>query len=112
MHVQVLRPQRISQRFGFLTPFIIQLFMVQHRNHRLIAQGCEVINLKQFVAQDVVVANAVDHCRHQRVDELAGCREAVDANTVFGLAVEHDVVQVITVMPQAEFGAHTVMADR
>ena len=112
MHIQVFRPQRIPQRFSFLTPFIIQLFMVQHRYHRLIAQGCEVINLKQFVTQDVVVANAFDHCRHQRVDKLTGCREAVDTDTVFGLAVEHDVVQIITFMPQTEFRAHTVVADR
>ena len=64
------------------------------------------------MAQDVVVANAVDHCRHQRVDKLAGRRETVDADTAFGLAVEHDVVQIIPVMPQTKFRAHTVVADR
>ena len=64
------------------------------------------------MAQRAVIANAVEHGGHQGVDELACRRESVYADAVLGLLVEHDVVQVITVVPDAEFRAHTVVADR
>ena len=111
MHIQVLRSQRIPQRFRFLAPLIIQLFMVQQRNHRLIAHRGEVINLEQLMAQDAIMAHAFNHRRHQLVNQLAGRREAVDADTAFRLLIKNDVIQVVAVMPQAKFGAHPIMAD-
>ncbi len=58
------------------------------------------------------MAHAVEHCRHQLVDELAGGREGIDANTRLGLLIEDDVIEVVAVVPQAKFSAHPVVADR
>ena len=85
--------------------------MVQQGNNRLIALRGQVVNLEQLVTQHRIVAHAVHYQRHQLVDKLTRCREAVHADTGLRLLIENDVVQVVTVVPDAEFGAHAVVAD-
>ena len=112
MHIQILRAQCIAQGFRFLTPLIIQLFMVQQGNHRLITQRGEVINLEQLVAQNGIITHTRNHRRHQLVDEFTGGGEAIHADTAFGLLIENDVIQVIAIVPDAELRTHPVMTDR
>lgn len=46
VHVQPLCAQRVTQRFGLFAPLVVEFFVVQQRDHRLIAQGSEVVNLE------------------------------------------------------------------
>ncbi len=112
MHVDVLRTQCITQGFCGLAPFVIQRFMVQQRDDGLIALGGEVVNLEQLMAQQRIITHAIHHQGHQLVNQLAGRRETVHADTAFGLLIEDDVIKVVAVMPDAEFGTHTVVTDR
>ncbi|MOA34496.1 hypothetical protein D3C78_1558710 [compost metagenome] len=64
MDVDILRPQRIAQDFGFFAPFVVQLFVIQHRDDGLIALGGQVINLEQFMTQLRVSAYPFNHQRH------------------------------------------------
>ena len=112
MHVEVFRAQRIAQDLGLLAPLIVEFFVVQQRYHGLVAQGRQIIDLEQFMAQNRVIAHAVKNLDHQLIDELTCRREAIDANPGFRLLIEHDVVQVVPVMPQAEFSTHTIMTYR
>ncbi|MNE78750.1 hypothetical protein D3C80_1751850 [compost metagenome] len=48
---------------------------------------------------------------HQAVNQLAGRREAIDTDTLLGLLIEHDVVHIVLIMPDAEFRTHPVVAD-
>ena len=64
VHIQPLRTERIAQRFGLLAPFVVELFMIQQRDHRLIAERGEVVNLEKLMTQGVVIAYAVEHRGH------------------------------------------------
>ena len=64
------------------------------------------------MAQHRVVTHAFNDQRHQLIDKLARCREAVHANSGFRLLIENDVVQVVTVVPDAKLCTHAVVADR
>ena len=111
MNVDVLRAQRIAQRFCLLAPLVVKRFVIQQRDNCLIALRGQVVNLEQLVTQYRIVAHAVHYQRHQLVNELARRRKAVHANTGFRLLIENDVVQVVAVVPDPELGAHAVVAD-
>ena len=50
MHIESLGSQGVTQRLRLLTPGIIQLFMIQQRNDRLVAEGGQIVNLEQLLA--------------------------------------------------------------
>ena len=112
MHIEPLGSQGVTQRLRLLTPGIVQLFMIQQRNDRLVAEGGQIVNLEQLMAQHGIVAYALQHGGHQLIDERAGGREAVNANPRPGLLIENNMVQIVAIVPQTELGAHTVVADR
>ena len=112
MNVDALRTQRIAQRFRLLAPLVVQGFVVQQGDNRLIALRGQVVNLEKLVTQYRVVTHGVHYQRHQLVDKLTRRREAVHADTGLRLLIENDVVQVVTVVPDAELCTHAVVADR
>ena len=111
MDIDVLRTQRIAQGFCLFAPFVGQRFVVEQRDNRLIALRGQIVNLEQLMTQHRIIAHTVNDQGHQLVDELTRRREAVHANAGFRLLIENDVVQVISVVPDAELGAHAVVAD-
>ena len=46
VNVDVLRAQRIAQRFCLLAPLVVQGFVIQQRDNRLIALRGQVVNLE------------------------------------------------------------------
>ena len=50
MHIESLGSQGVTQRLRLLTPGIIQFFMIQQRNDRLVAEGGQIVNLEQLLA--------------------------------------------------------------
>ncbi len=112
MHIESLGSQGVTQRLRLLTPGIIEFFMIQQRNDRLVAEGGQIVNLEQLMAQHGIVAHALQHGGHQLIDKRAGGRKAVNANPRPGLLIENNMVQIVAIVPQTELGAHPVVADR
>ncbi|CCK08123.1 hypothetical protein BN128_2132 [Cronobacter sakazakii 696] len=110
--VEAVGAQRVAKTRRLFTPGVIQRAVIEQRDDRLLAAGGQVVNLEQLMAQRAVVANARDHARHQGVNQLARRRETVDANTAACFLIENDVIEVVAVMPEAELGAHAVVAYR
>lgn len=106
-----MRAQIVTQLLGATLPNVIQLAVVQQRGDDFAALRRQIIDLEQLVTQDRFRFQRGDQGAHQAVDQLAGGRELIDANTLLGLLIEHDVVHVVRVVPDAEFGAHAVVVD-
>ena len=84
--------------------------MVEQADDGLTAEGAEKVDLKQLVFECEVGADRLEQQGHQLVDQQAGGRELINPVALLGLLIEHRVVEVITFMPDTEFGAHPIVA--
>ncbi len=83
--------------------------MVDQAHQQLTGQGAEKVHLKHFEAQYRIKPDHVQQLEHHVVDTLGYHRAAVQPHRGALVTVEHDVIEVIALMPGAELGAQAVM---
>jgi len=84
--------------------------MVDQRDHLFAAQRGQKIYLEQPAAEDRGGQQALAQTRHQRADRCGRHREKLDHDRLLRvLRIEHRIVQLLALVPDAELGAQAVV---
>ena len=94
------------QGFRLQPPGLLQPPVVDQRHQGVAREGAQEFDLEQLAAQFGCVPQLCQERRHQLLDSLAGNGKVLHRHRgVRFAAAEHDVVQVVAVVPEAELGA-------
>ncbi len=98
------------QLLGCGLPGVVQGAMVGEGDQRIACQGGQKLHLEQLEVQCFAGLPGGFQLRHQLVDAAAGDGEVVDQDgRVVVARLEHRVVALALVVPQAELGAQPIV---